>query len=161
MKILIISDTHIPKKRKHLPTILDQECQSCDLLIHAGDWQTVDVYSHFSKKVRTEGVTGNVDDPELKQHLNEKLILDICGFKIGVIHGHGNGKTTERRALDAFSNDKVDCIIFGHSHIPLLKKHEEILLFNPGSPTDKRRQPRYSYGIMNVESELSARHIFF
>ncbi|WP_059170773.1 metallophosphoesterase [Bacillus sp. FJAT-27445] len=161
MKIVVLSDTHIPKKAKVLPIALLAELETADLILHAGDWQVPEVYTMLSVFAGVEGVHGNVDNPEVKSLFPEKKIIRAGKFKMGIIHGHGLGKTTEKRAVEAFSGETVDCIIFGHSHIPVNKYSGDILLFNPGSATDKRRHNRYSYGIIEAGEELLARHVFF
>jgi uncharacterized protein len=161
MKIIVLSDTHIPKRAKSLPPRLLEELKDANLIIHAGDWQTIDVYNQLKTFAIVEGVFGNVDDENIKEMFPEKRIVDACGYKIGITHGHGTGKTTEKRAIQKFADDKVDCIIFGHSHIPIKKYDDGMLLFNPGSPTDKRRQEKYSFGIFTIVDTLEANHIFF
>ncbi|MBT2710898.1 metallophosphoesterase [Pseudomonas sp. ISL-84] len=156
-----MSDTHMPKKAKKLPSVLMRELNGCDLIIHAGDWQTIDVYHEFKTFAPVEGVYGNTDSEEICGLFRESLLLEIKGYKIGVVHGHGQGKTTEKRSIAAFGNERVDCIIFGHSHIPVNKDESGLTLFNPGSPTDKRRQPQYSFGIMEIEDKMHLRHIFY
>jgi uncharacterized protein len=161
MKILVLSDTHIPKRSKQLPEELLQEARTADLIIHAGDWQTIEVFEELSRYAKVEGVYGNVDGPEMKSLFPFKKIVEFNGFRLGIVHGHGKGLTTEKRAIKAFSEEKVNCIIYGHSHIPVLRYEKDILIFNPGSPTDKRRQKRYSFGILHAGETLSAKHIFF
>lgn len=137
MKIVVLSDTHLPKRKKGLPTRLLEELKDVEIIIHAGDWLTIDVYNELQTYARVEGVYGNVDDEEIIGLLPSKKIVEVGGFTIGITHGHGKGKTTEKRAIAAFEGEKVDCIIFGHSHIPVKKYEGDILIFNPGSPTDK------------------------
>jgi uncharacterized protein len=161
MKIVVISDTHMPKKAKQLPEKLLNDLVDCDYIIHAGDWQTVDLYRELKQYGPVIGVTGNVDGVELKGLLKPKEILRAGKFNIGIVHGHGTGKTTEKRALETFADDNVDCIIYGHSHIPVLKDIHGVIVFNPGSPTDKRRQQEFSYGILTVGERLIAEHVFF
>lgn len=161
MKIVVISDTHMPKKAKRLPERLLLDLENCDYIIHAGDWRSVELYNELKQYGTVIGVTGNVDGPELKGLLKTKEIFRAGEFQIGVVHGHGTGKTTEKRALEAFADEEVDCIVYGHSHIPVLKEIDGIIVFNPGSPTDKRRQQEFSYGILTVGERLSAEHIFF
>ncbi|MCD7035608.1 metallophosphoesterase [Metabacillus sp. GX 13764] len=161
MRIIVISDTHIPKKAKKLPDILIQDLKGADMVLHAGDFQIMDVYEELAGYGKLIGVAGNVDSPELHDLLGEKHLLMLNGFSIGLTHGHGEKLTTEKRAIQAFQDEKPDCIIFGHSHIPVLKTEKDILLFNPGSPLDKRKQPRYSYGILTLGDELHAEHVFF
>jgi putative phosphoesterase len=161
MKIIVLSDTHIPKKAKKFPQPLIHELETADLIIHAGDWQTMDVYRELSAYGEVAGVTGNVDSPELGRVLNSRELINVKGFKIGLVHGHGTGKSTEKRAKAAFAGEKVDCIVFGHSHIPLAKQENGIILFNPGSTTDKRRQEQFSFGLFHIGNKLETQHIYF
>lgn len=161
MNIIVISDTHMPKKSKNLPDILVKHLKTADLIIHAGDWQTLNVYEQLKQFAPVEGVIGNVDGEELMVHFPFKKILNLKGFLIGVTHGHGKGRTTEKRVLSLFENDQVDLIIFGHSHIPLQQEIDGKLLFNPGSPTDKRKQPEYSFGRIQLGKDMRIEHMFF
>ena len=85
--------------------------------------------------------------------LKEKMIIPVEGYKIGLYHGHGNSKNTLERAYTAFSGDKVDIIVFGHSHQPLILTKNKILMINPGSPSYKRKEPWYSYVILEIEDK--------
>ncbi|MCM3612050.1 metallophosphoesterase [Planococcus sp. MERTA32b] len=160
-KVLILSDTHIPARAKKLPRILLDACEEADLILHAGDWQTLDVFFELSAYTETIGVAGNVDPWEIVDRFGKKKIVTVENLKIGIVHGDGISKTTEQRAVEAFAEDEVDLIIFGHSHIPIMKEINGVVLFNPGSPTDKRRQPQYSFGILETGEEWKLRHVFF
>ncbi|RDU36466.1 YfcE family phosphodiesterase [Neobacillus piezotolerans] len=161
MKIVVLSDTHMPKRAKALPEALIPDLKSADLILHAGDWQEIEVYTMLAAFSKVEGVHGNVDSPEVKKLFPEKKIIQAGKFRIGLVHGHGSGKTTEKRAVEAFKGENVDCIIFGHSHIPVHIIRDGIVLFNPGSATDKRRQQQFSYGILEAGDELTAKHVYF
>jgi uncharacterized protein len=161
VKIVVLSDTHLPKRKKGLPTRLLEELKNVDLIIHAGDWKTMDVYKELQSFAVVKGVYGNVDGEDIIGLLPSKTIVEVCGFKIGITHGHGKGKTTEKRAVAAFEGESVDCIIYGHSHIPVKRYEGEILIFNPGSPTDKRRQKQYSFGVISISDTIEVEHIFF
>ncbi|MFC3209746.1 MULTISPECIES: metallophosphoesterase family protein [Planomicrobium] len=160
-KVLILSDTHIPARAKQLPKILLDACEEADLILHAGDWQNLDVFFELSAYTETIGVAGNVDPWEIVDRFGKKKIVTVENLKIGIVHGDGTGKTTEQRAVEAFAEDEVDLIVFGHSHIPLMKEINGVTLFNPGSPTDKRRQPQYSFGLLEVGEKWTVQHIFF
>lgn len=160
-KAVILSDTHIPARAKQLPKTLLDACGEADLILHAGDWQNLDVFFELSAYTETIGVAGNVDPWEIVDRFGKKKILALENLKIGIVHGDGTRKTTEQRALEAFVEDEVDLIIFGHSHIPMMKEINGVTLFNPGSPTDKRRQPQYSFGILETGEEWNLRHVFF
>lgn len=162
MKILVLSDTHLPKKAERIPERFLEETKTADAIIHAGDWQTLDLYQTLKTYAPVYGVYGNVDDEEVREHFPGQLRLDWEGYSIGVVHGHGEKKTTEKRALDAFADAPVDLLVFGHSHIPVLRYFKKTLLFNPGSITDKRRVPFYSFGKITLRKDfIHAEHIFF
>ena len=160
MLIGIISDTHIPGKARELPAELLRDMEKVDYILHAGDWNTLDVYEQLSQLAPVDGVTGNTDGYEISSRFGYQKVLEFESKKIGIVHGHGMLRT-EDNAHGAFKDEDVDCIIFGHSHIPLIRNVEGILLLNPGSPTDKRRQPLYSYAILDINEQLEARHVFF
>ncbi|MDT9024472.1 MULTISPECIES: metallophosphoesterase family protein [Rossellomorea] len=161
MKIIVVSDTHMPKKRRGLPEILKEDLMSSDLIIHAGDFQTLDAYREFMEYGELIAVVGNGDNADLQALLPRKRIIKKKGLKIGVVHGHGKGKTTEKRALEAFESDEVDLIVFGHSHIPYSRYMKGRLLFNPGSPTDKRKLPYFSHGVLTIEDTWKIEHKFY
>ncbi|HZG13875.1 MAG TPA: metallophosphoesterase family protein [Candidatus Bathyarchaeia archaeon] len=162
MKIGILSDTHLPKKGKQFPVAVLQGLQEADLIIHAGDWSSMEVYEELSQLAPVKGVYGNIETEDILVHFPQKLLLELAGYRIGVVHGDkGKGKTTPDRALSTFANEKVDLIIFGHSHIPFHETRNGVILFNPGSPTDKRRQPAFSYGWLEVGEKISLQHHFF
>lgn len=161
MKIVVISDTHVPKRSKRLPRRLLKELKTADQIIHAGDWQSVAVYEQIKAYAPLHGVYGNVDGKDLKAILPKKQLLRLNGWTIGVTHGHGDRKTTEKRVVEAFQEEKPDVVIFGHSHIPYLKTVNQMIIFNPGSPTDKRRSPYFSFGILRLGKEIHAEHVFF
>ncbi|SEB16716.1 hypothetical protein SAMN05421743_12258 [Thalassobacillus cyri] len=161
MKIVVTGDTHMPKKAKQLPDRLLEELTTADVIIHTGDWSSINVYHALAEYGKVYGVYGNVDGEEIKHHFPARQIIQMEGFKIGIVHGHGEKKTTEKRTLEAFDGEDLDVLIFGHSHIPLLRSYKNLLLFNPGSPTDKRRLPYYSYGILTFDEGIRAEHVFF
>ncbi|SIT84586.1 metallophosphoesterase family protein [Edaphobacillus lindanitolerans] len=162
MKIIITGDTHMPRMAKKLPPPLLEELETADHIIHTGDWQTPEVYDELARFAPVDGVSGNADPPELRERFGQKKTITLGGVRIGIVHGDGKGKTTPRRALDAFMEDPPDLILFGHSHIPMNENHDGTILFNPGSPTDKRRQPRFSFGILETGAGTpEPRHVFY
>ncbi|MFD1020342.1 metallophosphoesterase family protein [Thalassobacillus hwangdonensis] len=161
MKVVVLSDTHMPTKAKQLPVRLLEELKTAELILHAGDWQSLNVYDTLSTFAEVKGVTGNVDGNDMKEKFPEQQIIEVGKYRIGLVHGHGEKKTTEKRAIEAFEDTEVDIIVYGHSHIPVTRYFKKTLLFNPGSPTDKRALPYYSFGILHLGEELKAEHIFF
>ena len=153
--ILVISDTHIPTASLNLPIELIEKAKEVDCIIHAGDISTMDVlYELKTYNKNIYAVKGNADDHNVKEKLADKLIIDIEGIKIGITHGRGGPWGIENRVKSVFRDYKyLDIIVFGHSHYPLIKKEENILLINPGSPTDKRYAPYNSYVMLNIDKK--------
>ncbi|MNJ55456.1 phosphodiesterase [compost metagenome] len=147
-----------------MPQILIDEFSKVDLILHLGDWVIMDVYDQLVKLAPVDGIAGNNDGYEIIERFGESKILTLEGKRVGLIHGHTpySRKGTDGNALLAFEGQNVDVILFGHSHQPLMRHENGILLFNPGSPTDKRREKRYSFGILDItETGVEAHHIFF
>lgn len=145
MKVIITGDTHLPGRGSNLPKYLLDACAGADLIIHTGDWRTPEALETLLNYAEVRGVYGNIDGEDIIEIMPDRQLIEFGGLRIGVVHGHGEKKTTEQRAVDAFSEERVDVIVFGHSHIPVIKYSKEILLMNPGSPTDKRKLPFYSF----------------
>jgi uncharacterized protein len=163
-KVLILSDTHMPKKGSALPDpVLSILKDGVDYIIHAGDWTERAVYDELVRWAPVHGVKGNIETDNWAIELPEKKIVEIEKIKVAIVHGHlGKGKSTPDRAFRACFEDEVDLIVFGHSHIPHKEKRNGVLLFNPGSPTDKRRETQFSYGILTIDSNrFEINHSYF
>jgi len=145
MKIGVISDTHA-RHFAQLPQNLARALQKVDLIVHAGDIVTMDVIRGLETVAPVKGVFGNMDLPEVRVAFPEKLVLELEGRKIGVMHGSGGPAGLENLVMQAFPG--VDIIIFGHSHMSLKKSVNGVLLFNPGRAED-------SYGILEVGETVS------
>ncbi|MFF4527182.1 metallophosphoesterase family protein [Streptomyces bluensis] len=145
MRLLLMSDTHLPKRARALPPRLLDELPRADVVVHAGDWvdtATLDLLEIRSRRVI--GVYGNNDGPSLRARLPEVAYADLEGLRLGVIHETGPAQGRERRCAERFPD--LDVLVFGHSHIPWDTTTETGLrLLNPGSPTDRRRQPHCTY----------------
>jgi putative phosphoesterase len=161
MKIGVISDTHLSDRAEKLPDALVDGLRGVDFIIHAGDWVSMKVISLVERIAPCDGVAGNNDGPDIVERFGRSKILTLAGIRIGLVHGDGFRKTTAERALDAFQGERTDIIVFGHSHIPECRHAGETLLFNPGSPTDKRRQPRYSYGVLDLSGGIVDAQLYF
>ncbi|PRR77383.1 hypothetical protein CLLI_23670 [Clostridium liquoris] len=162
LKIGIISDTHITKHGDNINKIIDKYFKDVDMIIHVGDFNSMDVINNIKKKKKFMGVFGNNDSSTVKQYLKEKDIINIEGYKIGMFHGHGDKKTSIERAYDEFKDSKVDIIIFGHSHQPIIKTKNKILMINPGSPSRKLKERWYSYIVLELDKKkIEAKIVFF
>jgi putative phosphoesterase len=156
VRIALVSDTHLPRFGRALPrALLDGfEAAAIDRIVHAGDWTDPLAVTLLEAVAPVEGVAGNNDGPALHERFGTRRVLDIDGVRIGLTHGHlGPGSTTPERARRAFEHEPdLGAIVFGHSHIPLVERLTGgTWLVNPGSPTDRRRQPACSWALMTIE----------
>lgn len=159
MRILVLSDTHIPVVAKKLPSQIEKELASCDVCLHAGDFVDYSLWEQISSKVRTYGVCGNMDSLEIRDKLPSKQIISLEGVKIGLIHGRGAPENLIAYVEKEFAQQYKDLsiLVFGHSHTPLDKVIGGKIYFNPGSPTDKVFAPYNSYGIIEIEERIKRR----
>ncbi|MFJ9817538.1 metallophosphoesterase family protein [Streptomyces sp. NPDC101151] len=145
MRLLLISDTHLPKRAKRLPAELLAELPHADVVFHAGDWvdtATLDLLESRSR--RLIGVYGNNDGPDLRARLPEVAYAELGGLRFGVVHETGAAQGREARCAARFPD--LDVLVFGHSHIPWdTVAPGGLRLLNPGSPTDRRRQAHCTY----------------
>ncbi len=153
IRIGIISDTHISKDTYKIEELLRKHLNDVDMIIHAGDFKSSKVIEIIKGHKKFIGVWGNNDGPAIKEQVKEKEIIKIDGYKLGIYHGHGEGKSTIDKAYDMFKEDKVDIIIFGHSHQAIIKTINKTLMLNPGSPTSKRKDRWYSLIILDLQKE--------
>lgn len=140
-----MSDTHLPKRAKRLPERLLDEVPRADVVFHAGDWVDTDTLDLLeSRSRRLIGVYGNNDGPELRTRLPGTAYAELGGLRFAVIHETGPAKGRETRCAERFPG--IDVLVFGHSHIPWdTVAPTGLRLLNPGSPTDRRRQPHCTY----------------
>jgi putative phosphoesterase len=141
MKLLLISDTHA----RPLPSELWAVVDAVDVVVHAGDWVTTDLLDDLEAVAsRVIGCYGNNDGPELRARLPEVARAELSGVRLAVVHETGGAQGREQRCARAFPD--VDVLVFGHSHIPWDSTAANGLrLLNPGSPTDRRRQPTFTW----------------
>ncbi|MDQ0596987.1 putative phosphoesterase [Streptomyces canus] len=151
MRLLLMSDTHLPKRAKVLPAPLLAELPCADVVLHAGDWvdtATLDLLERLSR--RLVGVYGNNDGPQLRARLPEVAYAELGGLRWGVVHETGPAQGREARCAARFPD--LDVLVFGHSHIPWdTTAPTGLRLLNPGSPTDRRRQPHCTYMTATVD----------
>ncbi|KUL77874.1 MULTISPECIES: metallophosphoesterase [unclassified Streptomyces] len=152
MRLLLMSDTHLPKRAKALPEPLLAELPGADVVFHAGDWvdtATLDLLE--SRSARLVAVFGNNDGPELRARLPEVARAELGGLRFGVVHETGAAQGREARCAARFPD--LDVLVFGHSHIPWdTTAATGLRLLNPGSPTDRRRQPYCTYMTAAVDA---------
>lgn len=149
-RLLLISDTHIPGRARTVPTPVRDAADHADLVIHAGDWVAASVLDDLAQHAEVLGVYGNNDGADLRALLPEIARRDIEGVRFAVVHETGDAKSRHARMDAAFPDAEV--LVFGHSHIPWdTVTPGGLRLLNPGSPTDRRRQPRCTMMTVTVE----------
>jgi len=153
MLIAVISDTHLPRGARRLPEACVERIKAADLLLHAGDFSTLEVLRELEAiGPPVVGVHGNVDSADLRRQLPEERVVDADGARIAMLHDAGPraGRLARMRAR---FGERADLLVFGHSHMPL---HEQagdgFQTFNPGSPTERRRAPTHTMGLITVDS---------
>jgi uncharacterized protein len=150
VEIAVISDTHLPRGSRRLPESCVARLQAADLIVHAGDLIRLSVLRELEAYGPVVAVHGNVDDEEVRAALPESVAVEAGGVTIGLIHDAGPAKGRLARMRRRFP--EAGAVVFGHSHIPLHERAPDgFQIFNPGSPTDRRRSPEHTMGIAQVE----------
>ena len=150
MRVAIVADTHLPRGRRRIPDRCWEEMAAADLILHAGDFTALEVlYDVESLGPAVAAVHGNIDSAEVRARLPEARLVDAGGARIALVHDAGPARGRVERMRRRFPD--ADAVVFGHSHIPLHVVDGGFQLFNPGSPTDRRRQPRHTMGRATAE----------
>ena len=150
MRIAVIADTHLPRGRRALPVRCAELIAGADLAMHAGDVSTAQVLAEIEALgPPVLAVQGNIDDAELRRRLPFERVVEAEGARIAMLHDAGPRARRLDRMRLRFPD--ADAVVFGHSHIPLHEERDGFQIFNPGSPTDRRRQPRHTMGMATAE----------
>jgi len=150
VEIAVISDTHLPRGSRRLPEACVARLRAADLIVHAGDLIRLSVLRELESYGPVVAVHGNVDDAEVRAALPESASVEAGGATIGLLHDAGPAKGRLARLRRRFP--AADAVVFGHSHIPLHERAPDgFQVFNPGSPTERRRAPEHTMGIARVQ----------
>jgi len=151
MRLLLLADTHLPNRARALPVRVWAEVEAADVVVHAGDWVDVSLLDELDTRAAwLIGVHGNNDHGELRRRLPEVAYAELGGVRVGVVHETGPRAGREQRCSMRFPD--LDVLVFGHSHIPWDSTTSTGLrLLNPGSPTDRRRQPFATYMTATID----------
>ncbi|NMO91950.1 metallophosphoesterase [Actinomycetospora sp. TBRC 11914] len=146
MRLVLVADTHLPSRAKEIPDEVWAAVEAADVVVHAGDWTSPPALDAFeARSARLVACWGNNDGDELRARLPEVARVELGGLRFAVIHETGDARGRERRCDEWFgpaSDEPADVVVFGHSHIPWDSTTPGgVRLLNPGSPTDRRRQP--------------------
>lgn len=154
LRVAVLSDTHLPdsvEAHAFLHYLLEDILAPVDLVLHAGDLVAPDLLAAFDH-YPTHAVRGNMDPPSPGVPI--KKVLHVNGFTIGLIHGWGPAEGLAERVMGEFAGVSLDCLVYGHSHEPACFRHEGVLLFNPGSATDRRRMAYHSVGLLEIDDRI-------
>jgi putative phosphoesterase len=157
MKICVISDTHA-HHIKDLPPALISIMKKVDVIVHLGDYDTIELVDELKKLGNFWGVTGNHDFAKIRAVLPRTDILEVKGKRLGLVHGHGSSLPLGlKHGLKArFNGEKIDAILYGHTHITRNRMMNDILYFNPGSASGRFPAYHKSYGILTVDGTIKA-----
>lgn len=160
MLVAVVADTHLPKGTRRLPDRCVELMGRADAVVHAGDFSTLAVLREIEALGSpVHAVHGNVDEHSLRDLLPEVQQVDLAGRRIAVIHDAGPAQGRLERLRSRFPD--ADAAIFGHSHMPLHESAGDFQIFNPGSPTERRRAPRRSMGLLHLtQNEIRFEHVW-
>ena len=144
---VVIADTHIPRRARALPESLLPHLARADLVLHAGDLMDPALLDELALYAPVRAVRGNLDPPDLD--LPESLEFEFDDIKVAMIHDFGRKQGHRTRLRRRFPDARV--VVFGHSHIPFLEDGDGFMMLNPGSPTDRRRQPHHTFALLHAE----------
>lgn len=149
-RVAVISDTHLPRGRRVLPDACVRLLRGADLILHAGDFVSaafLDELRAFGPPV--EAVHGNMDEPQLTASLPREHVVEVGAARIGMLHDAGARAGREARLAARFP----DCaaVVYGHSHVPQVERFGQLWVLNPGSPTDRRRQPAHTMLLLRID----------
>jgi putative phosphoesterase len=149
--VAAISDTHLPRGARRLPEACLERLRSADLILHGGDFSAVAVLDELrALGPPVQAVYGNADEPALRELLPKELVVEAGGARIGMTHIPGPAAGREERLVRRFPG--CDAVLFGHTHLPVVERHGEAWLLNPGSPTERRRGPFHSMLLLEIEA---------
>jgi uncharacterized protein len=151
MRVIVLADTHAPRRWKSCPPAVAGWLRQADVILHAGDVCVAAVLDELAGYAPVHAVVGNNDAPDVTAWgAQPTLETELAGLKIAMIHDAGAADGRLRRMRTTFP--RADVVVYGHSHIPLDARDEGLRIFNPGSPTDRRRQPHGTIGVLEINS---------
>jgi putative phosphoesterase len=148
-RVAVIADTHLPRGTRTLPDECVRLLAGADLVLHGGDFVTVQVLEDLRAiGPPVEGICGNMDEPALKETLPKQLVLEVESIRIGMVHNAGPRLRREARLAARFAD--CEAVVYGHTHVPQVERFQHLWVLNPGSPTDRRGAPVHSMIVLTV-----------
>jgi uncharacterized protein len=156
MLIAVIADTHLPRGARRLPDACVERIEAADLFLHAGDFSTLEVLRELEAiGPPLVGVHGNVDSADIRRLLPEERVVEAEGARIAMVHDAGPRSGRLDRLRRRYG-ERAELVVFGHSHLPLHEQAPDgFQILNPGSPTERRRAPTHTMGLIRVERGLA------
>jgi putative phosphoesterase len=149
-RVAVISDTHMPRGARRLPTECLRLLEDAELILHAGDFVGASVLEELQALAPVEAVRGNMDEAALAAVLPERRVAEVDGARIGMVHVAGPAAGRGERLVAAFAG--CGAVVYGHTHLPEISQQAGVWLLNPGSPTERRGAPAHSMILLEVES---------
>jgi putative phosphoesterase len=146
--VAVISDTHLPRGTRELPDACVETLARADLILHGGDVVSAAVLAELERLGPLAAVYGNMDDEQLRATLPKERVVEVEGVRIGMVHIPGPRVGREERLLQRFPG--CDAVVYGHTHIPEVARHDGVWILNPGSPTERRKAPRHTMLLLRV-----------
>ena len=148
-RVAVISDTHLPRGTRALPDECVRLLAAADLVLHAGDFVATAVLDELRAiGPPVEAVSGNMDEPALKEALPKQRVVEVGGLRIGMVHDAGPRLRREARLAARFGD--CEAVVYGHTHVPQVERFQHLWVLNPGSPTDRRSAPVHSMIVLRT-----------
>jgi putative phosphoesterase len=148
-RVAVIADTHLPRGTRRIPDECLRRLERADLILHAGDVVAAAVLDELRELGRVEAVFGNMDEAALRESLPKEVVVEVGGARIGMVHVPGPRAGREVRLAARFPG--CAAVVYGHTHVPQVERHEGVWILNPGSPTERRSAPVHSMLELEVE----------
>jgi hypothetical protein len=149
--VAAISDTHLPRGSRRIPDSCLERLRSADLILHGGDLSTLSVLAALEALgPPVHAVYGNADEPAVRELLPKELVVEAGGARIGMAHVPGPAAGHQERLVRRFPG--CDAVVYGHTHIPEVERHEGVWILNPGSPTERRKAPAHTMLVLEIEA---------
>jgi putative phosphoesterase len=147
--VAVLADTHLPRGKRRLPDACLSRCEAADLIVHAGDVVERSVLEELARLAPVEAVYGNMDEPPLRESLPQRREFEVDGARIGLVHIPGPRPGREARLARWFPG--CDAVVYGHTHVPQVERHDGVWILNPGSASDRRKAPEHTMIELTVD----------
>jgi putative phosphoesterase len=148
VNVVVVADTHLPRGGRRLAEECVRLLGEADLVLHSGDFTAASVFEELGRIAPVVAVHGNMDEPELRERLPERRVVEVGAARIGMVHDPGPALGRHARLMEAFP--RCHAVVYGHTHMPEVTVHGGVVVLNPGSPTERRRAATRSLATLRV-----------